>query len=313
MIGVRELSDTPTLPDEAIHLPFEDGPFRMAMGLVSCAEDDWLEIDARYPAEMEERRHLLAKRHGEVFAACAGSEPARAEVLAVLAAHLVRRYPAWFRRIGDTLENALTGEAWSLAALPCDPLVLAGLLVQEDLCLIRPGDEGAVLEAAVLCAPSRWRLAEKIGRPLIAVHAPVPFYAERLGAPVDRFLRQLKPGRIAVRMNWSIVDDPALFQPYAPLRHGTDPAVTPGNAGERLHLRMERQGFRLMEQSGAVLFTIRVHSYPLARIVGLPGVAARLDGAVRALPPEMAAYKALAPFIDALHAYLATEASAEQR
>lgn len=309
MIDVApSVSPLASLPDEAIHLPFEDGPFRMAMGLVSCAEGDWLELDARYPGEMEERRDLLATRRGEVFAACPGSEHARAEVLDVVAAHLVRHHPAWFRRIGDTIENALTGEAWSLAAPPCDPLVVAGLLVQEDLCLIRPGAEGAVLEAALLCAPSRWRLAEKIGRPLIAVHGPVPFYGERLGAPVDRFLRQLKPGRIATRMNWSIVDDAALFQPYAPTQGRDGPVITPDTAGERLHFRMERQGFRLMPQSGSVLFTIRVHSYPLARVAVLPGVAARLAGAVRALPPEMAAYKALAPFIDALHAYLATEA-----
>ncbi|WP_291296299.1 DUF3445 domain-containing protein [Elioraea sp.] len=297
-----------SLPDEAVHLPFDDGPFRMAMGLVACPEDDWLEIDARYHEEMAERRDLLAARHAEVFAACPGSEPARVEVLEVVAAHLVRRYPAWFMRECDTLHNALTGETWTLTAPHCDPLALAGLLVQEDLCLIRPGADAAVLEAAVVCAPSRWRLAEKIGRPLMAVHAPVPFYGDRLGSPVDRFMRQLKPGRIAVRMNWSIVDDPALFQPHAPSRHEACSPITSSNAGETLHFRMERQGFRLMERSGSVLFTIRVHSYPLARVVRLPGVAARLAGAVRALPPEMSAYKALVPFLDPLHAYLAAVA-----
>jgi dimethylamine monooxygenase subunit A len=243
-----------------------------------------------------------------VFAACPGSETARAEVLALLAAHLPQRFPDWFRREGARLHNVLTGERWDPAAPPCDPLELAGRLVQEDLCLVRSDADGPVLAAAVLCAPSRWRLTEKIGGPLLQVHAPVPLYAERLGAPVDRFMGQIKPGRIALRMSWSVVDDPALFQPGGKHRTEHDPAVTAANAGERLHLRTERQTFRRLPMSGAVLFTIRVHSYSLARIAAIPGAAARLAGAVRALPAEMGAYKSLPVFRDALLAYLAAAA-----
>jgi hypothetical protein len=232
------------------------------------------------------------------------AEAARAEVLAMLAAHLPQRYPGWFRRDGDVLHNALTGEAWDLAAPPCDPLELAGRLVQEDLCLVRPEAEGPVLEAAILCAPSRWRLAEKLGRPLLAVHEAVPMYAERLGTPVDRFMGALRPGRIALRMNWSVVDDPALFQLGGKHRTDSDPGFTAANAGARLHLRTERQTFRLLPETGRVLFTIRVHSTPLARIAAIPGVAARLAGAVRALPQPIAAYKSLPVFRAALLEYL---------
>jgi hypothetical protein len=293
-----------TLPDEAIHLPFEAGPFRMAMGLLACPIPDWLEIDARYPAEMTERRHLLATRHAEVFGTCPGSDDSRAEVLEVLAEHLASHHPAWFRRDGDVLHNALTGERWNLATPPCDPLELAGRLVQEDLCLVAPGPDGPVLEAAMLCAPSRWRLAEKLGRPLLQVHGPVPFYAARLGAPVDRFLQRLRPGRIAMRLNWSIADDPALFQPGGTPRPPHDPPITTTDAGARLHHRMERQTFRLLERSGRVLFTIRVHTHPVSAVAAQPADAARLAAAVRALPPEMAAYKGFLPFQDALLGWL---------
>ncbi|MCB4820473.1 heme-dependent oxidative N-demethylase family protein [Roseicella aerolata] len=298
------------LPAETVHLPFEDGPFRMAMGLLSCPAAAWIELDDRYPAEMAERRDLLASRHAEVFAACPGSEAARAEVLALLAAHLPQRFPGWFRREGEVLHNALTGERWDLATPPCDPLEIAGRLVQEDLCLIRPAAEGPVLEAALLCAPSRWRLAEKIGRPLRTVHGPVPFYAERLGAPVDRFMGQLRPGRIALRLNWSVVDDPALFQPGGKHRTLRDHGITAANAGTRLFLRTERQTFRRLPDAGSVLFGIRVHSYPLARIAAIPGAAARLSGAVRALPAAMGAYKSLPVFREALLAYLDAVAEA---
>jgi len=293
-----------TLPPEALHLPFEAGPFRMAMGLLSCPASALIELDERYPAEMAGRRALLADRHADVFAACAGSAPAGAEALALLAAHLPARYPGWFRRDGTMLHNALTGEAWDLAAPPCDPLELAGRLVQEDLCIVRPDAGGPVLDAAILCAPSRWLLAEKIGRPLLAIHAPVPLYADRLGAPVDRFMRQLKPGRVAMRMNWSVMDDAALFQTGGKHRTERDPTITAANAGARLHLRVERQTLSRLPRSGSVLFTIRVHSYALARIAALPGAPARLAAAVRALPAELAAYKSLPAFRDALLAYL---------
>lgn len=274
------------------------------MALTACPAAEWIEIDDRYPAEMAERRDLLDTRHAEVFAALPASDAARAETLGVLAAHLVEHHPGWFRRDGAVLRNALTDESWDLAAPPRDPLEVAGRLVQEDLCLIRPEVDGPVLEAAVLCAPSRWRLAEKIGRPMLAVHRPVPFYADRLGAAVDRFMRNLRPGRVALRMNWSLVDDPALFQPTGHGRVARDPVITAANAGAKIFFRTERQTFRLLPDSGRVVFGIRVHSYPMSRLAAQPGAAARLAAAIRALPPEMAAYKSLPVFRDALLDYL---------
>jgi hypothetical protein len=275
------------LPPERLHLPFEDAPFRMAMGLLPCAAADWIEADERRPAEIELRHALVATRRAAVFGAVPGSEAARAETLAVLTGHLATHHPA----LGATPDPAR------------DPLEAAGLLVQEDLCLIRRDPGGPVLEAAILCFPSRWRLHEKLGKPLAQVHAPVPLYAERLSAPVDRFMAHLRPGRIALRMNWSLADDPALFQPDPP-GAPPDPPITAADAGTRLFYRVERQTFRLLERSGRVLFTIRVHVHPVAQLAAIPGVAARLAGAIRALPAETRAYKGIAGYEAALLAYL---------
>ena len=160
------------------------------------------------------------------------------------------------------LRNHLTGEAWGTG--PVDPLELAGRLVQEDLCLIQLDGDGPIFTAATLCFPSRWRLMEKIGKPLSAVHGPVPLYADRLGRPVDRFMRHLKPGHIASRLNWSLLDDPALFQPGGKWRIEGGSDITAENAGDRVFLRVERQTLRRLPVSGAVLFGIRVHVYPLS-------------------------------------------------
>lgn len=292
------------LPPPPVYLPFPPGPYRAAMGLVGCALDTLTEIDAQYHEQMDLRRRLLATKHDEVFAACAGTGAMRAETLAVIVAHLLADRAAWFCREGDWLENRLTGERWNLAAPPCDRLELAGRLVQEDLCLLSP-ESPPVLVAAVLCFPSRWRLADKIGKPLAAVHAPVPLYAERLAAPVDRFLALLKPGRLVARMNWSVHDDPALFQPDC--HDCDDRTITADNAGDRLTVRIERQSLMRLPETGAILFTIRTHRHRLAAVAAVAGGAASLRAAIAALPADVARYKGIARFAGAIDDFLASD------
>jgi hypothetical protein len=279
----------------------------MAMGLTACKAADWIELDDRYDAEMAERRALLAGRHTDVFAALPLSDDARHEVLEHLVVHLPARYPDWFLRDGNLMRNRLTGEDWNLANPGCDPLELAGRLVQEDLCVIQPGPDGPILTAALLCFPSRWRLAEKIGRPLAAIHTPVPLYADRLARPVDRFMDHVKTGHIAARLNWSMMDDPALFQTGGKHRENVNTAITDENAGETLFLRVERQTLRRLPRSQAVLFTIRVHVYPLCLIAAQPAQVKALADAVRELPDEIGHYKSLGRFRGALLGYLARQ------
>ena len=155
--------------------------------------------------------------------------------------------------------------------------------------------------AATLCSPARWRLADKIGRPLGAIHAPVAGYAAKLEAPVDRFFAMLKAGRLVWRLNWGIVDHPAPFQPVAqPATH----AITAENAGERLWLRVERQTLQRLPASGAVVFTIRTHIRRLDAAIRTPTSASELAGAVRDMPEDSRRYKHIAPVAEALLAWL---------
>jgi hypothetical protein len=295
------------LPAQVVYRPFEPGPYRMAMDLVSVGEADWFELDQLYPSEMAERRRLLETAHAEVFAALPVSDAARHEALEVIVAALATHHLDWFSRDGLTLHNHLTGEAWRSGSI--DPLELAGRLVQEDLCLIQLGDDGPVFTAAVLCFPSRWRLLDKIGKPLAAVHQPVPFYADRLARPVDRFMRHLKPGHIASRLNWSLLDDPTLFQPSGKWRVEGGSDITRRNAGQHVFLRVERQTLRRLPSSGAVLFGIRVHVYPLDMVIDGPERAAALAQAVLALPAEIQHYKSLLPFRQSLLEWLEDRAA----
>lgn len=274
----------------------------MAMDLVTVPRTDWFAIDQRYHQEMAEKRRLLRTVHDDVFAAIPQSHAARAEALACVQASLCETHPDWFARDGAGLHNHLTGEQWASGS--ADPLELAGRLVQEDLCLIQASQEGPLLTAAVLCFPSRWRLADKIGKPLAMVHQPVPFYADRLAGAVDRFMRHLKPGPIVGRLNWSLLDDPALFQPGP----AEGPAVAPDDAGEKIFLRVERQTLRRLPLTQAIVFGIRVHVYSLNQAIDRPERAAALKLAVRTMPLEVQRYKNILPFRQALMAWLERKA-----
>ncbi len=297
-------SDEKRLAPQKIYLPFESGPYRMAMALTTVSESAWFELDDHYVDEMAERAQLLAGRRHDVFGVLPMSDAAREETSRMVVDNLTTHCPQWFTRKGDILHNRLTGETWDLSRPPCDPLELAGRLVQEDLCIIQQTDDGPVFTAAILCFPSRWRLHEKLGKPLVAVHGPVPHYAERLATPVDRFMAKVKPGHIASRLNWSVLDDPAMYQPTGKWREAANTSVTPENAGERLYLRVERQTLRRLPQSGAILFGIRVHSYPLAHAITTSAAASRLAEAVRALPETTVHYKSLKAYGPALLAWL---------
>jgi dimethylamine monooxygenase subunit A len=295
-----------TLPREVVHLPFEQGPFgagafRLTMGLSGRPMAELIELDEKYIAEMALRRCLLADRRDEVFATAAPMEAAGMDALALIAGVLEQQFEPWFCREGEWLRNRLTGESWNLVRPPCDPLEQAGRLVQEDLCLLTVEEATPLLAAGVVCFPSGWRLRDKLGKPLAAVHAPVPGYQEQLARPVDRLLSRLKPGRLAVRLNWGVVAGNELHRPPTVT---SVVEVSEANAGERLFLRVERQTLSALPRSGAVLFGIRVHCYPLHYIAERPGAAAKLAAAVRALPTRMRRYKEIYPFEQPLLEYL---------
>lgn len=271
------------------------------MGLMPLGWADWIEIDERLAAELAAKQTLLTERPDDVFAVLPTAEAPATELLALLAAHLPRRHPAIFHRDGALLRNMLTEDSWQIERPRFHPLDLAGRLVQEDFCLLVAAGDTYRLAGASLCSPSRWRLADKLGAPLALIHAPVPGYAESLEAPVDRFFSQLKPCRLVGRLNWTIVDHPAAFQP---VRLEPSLPITAATAGDRLFLRVERQTLQRLPATGAVVFTIRTYIASLAAAIVSTKSATDLAAALRAMPKETQAYKHIAPHAAALLAWL---------
>ncbi len=231
----------------------------IAMSTHALTEDLFLRDDD-YERDLAWKRELLTERHGEVFAA--------------------RDTPAVMDASNEVL--TLTGGA---AGGGLHPLDAAGRLVQEDLCVLVLRDGAPHLDAASLCFPSYWRLADKLGCPLTEVHGPVPHYAEELASKVDGFLRRLQPGRMVWRRNWSIHDDPTYFLPTATTRR-TQQAVP-----DSLYLRSERQVLRRLDTPDTVLFTIRTQQAPLSVLAERPDIAHRMAAAIDAWSPNLVVYK----------------------
>lgn len=151
------------------------------------------------------------------------------------------------------------------------PLVEAGTGVVEDLCVLRRGAEGWLLAGAVLCFPSSWRLAEKVGRPLLEVHAPVPGYEQVLHERVESLLDRLGD-RVVWRRNWFLHANDRWFQPERPDHE----AVVPDERLDTdLWLRSERQTLSAVPSDDGIewaLFTIRIQHVDLAPVLAARGV-----------------------------------------
>ena len=99
-------------PEGAPYLPFDNGRFRLAMGLMPLAPSGWIEIDAHLGHDLAAKRALLETRHAEVFAGLPEAAAPAAELLSMLVAHLPRYHPEIFRRTRDLLDNMISGERW---------------------------------------------------------------------------------------------------------------------------------------------------------------------------------------------------------
>jgi hypothetical protein len=286
------------------YVPVDGRPWRLAMGLRPLDPARWLEVDGGRRHELELKHRLLDGDHDRVVATQPGSEPGGAELLRAVLVDLEGRTPALVERLGaGCVREVTTGREVDLKSI--HPVEVASNLVQEDLCLMEARRDEWILTAASVCFPSRWRLADKIGCGLDAIHGPVPGYSTSLAAPTAAFFDRLRAERPVWRLNWTLIDAPDLHQPDPSSRQ---PAA-PGGPAEvpDLWFRVERQTLRRLEQTGAVVFTIRTYVAALADLAAAhPEVVTALRDTLPTVPAETLAYKGWTHLVDALVAWLGT-------
>lgn len=241
------------LQDRLPYTPWGDARMARLPGIQPLALSEWLVVDEAYAGQMRERDRLIAEQAADVHALQPEAAGAARELLEVVLDDLAGRG-------GFTVgQGAVTRPDGVEVPLDRDaPLLTLGRLVQEDFCLLHPGAGGEhVLTGAILCFPASWMLAEKIGRPLMRIHRPVPPYGEDLGRRVQRLFDGLRPGRGLWRANVHFYDDPTLFHPRP------EAAPRAKVEGPAPYLRSERQVLVRLPVSGAVVFSI--HTYVIHR------------------------------------------------
>lgn len=167
-------------------------------------------------------------------------------------------------------------------------LLHLGRQVEPDLLLLAPEEPGKLkVVGGCVCFPSFWRLTDKLGLPIEAVHGPVPGLNASLGSAIDRYLSRMKPGGCWLRANWGLASLPDLNGHPDRCRYEWERPLSL----ERVWLRREDQAILSLPGSGGALFGIRVVVRPVAELARSPEKARRLARLLRTMPADLARYK----------------------
>lgn len=223
-------------------------------GILPIEGDDWLRVDDAFAAQMAERARLIETRPEVVHGLLETGRPAAEELYRVILARLARTEDY---RVGAS--SVLRPDGVEVALDPDTPLKTLGLLVQEDLCLMEKHGDEHVLTGAILCFPASWWLTEKLGRPLLGIHIPVPSYDPDIAKRVQRLFDAIRPEHPLWRVNALVYRDPTLHQP----RHEADPRVDRRGG---TFVRSERQCLLRLPETRAVVFSIHTYVVDIATL-----------------------------------------------
>ena len=254
----------PILQSRLPMAPWMDARTARLPGVLPLEGDGWLVVDDAYGGQMARRDRLIAALPGVVLGQLPQGLAAAAELYDLVIGRLSLA-PGYRVGAGSVVRPDGVEVALDRAA----PLATLGRLCQEDLCLLERQGDQHVLTGAVLCFPASWSLAEKLGRALVGIHAPVKDYDADMARRVQRMFDVIRPGQALWRMNALVYVDPELHQPK------TESAPRTDRRGGQ-YVRAERQSFVRLPVTGAVLFAIhtyvvRLDSLTEAERAGLEG------------------------------------------
>lgn len=227
------------------HIPWMDPRLNRLPGILPLEAGDWLRRDEAYAGQMALRDQLIETKLDAVHALLPQAQDAACEVLQMALDLLGHSGPSVTRSDGVCVTID-----WA------QPLITLGRLVQEDVCILQDNGAEYCLNGAILCFPASWTLAQKIGRPMMAIHTPVHSYTDDIGARVHRMMSVLRPEQGLWRMNYLTYGTADLHHP----RLENDPRPS---SDQRPFVRSERQCLIRLPKTRAVVFTIHTYVMPL--------------------------------------------------
>ncbi|HWN97077.1 MAG TPA: heme-dependent oxidative N-demethylase subunit alpha family protein [Methylomirabilota bacterium] len=256
---------------------FPDEDYRFHMALQRGTTEEFFKPTSANAALMAERRRWL-RSEPRVYSACLPECSSLLNECIALAL-------GW-----RTLSESECAAVMAQPA-PAQRCLRLGEIWEPDFLLLHPDATGAFhLLGGCVAFPSSWSLEEKIGKPIEAIHGPVPGLNAQLGRSIHSFLGKLSAGETRLRHNWGLSRSPELNQhPNRAL-----PRLDASVQLNEVWLRVERQALVRLPHTAGILFGIRIEMHPLTELRRDALAAARLVRALRTMRIETAVYKGLA-------------------
>ena len=287
------------------HVPVGDGVYRANF-----------DIDEHYVSEMNERAAALEKHPGVHYVSLPHMMQAQWDLLELIMESYARDYPEHFslekdgarwtwRNIPLGIEDTFT--FGNPATLPYEPLEYVTRQAQGEWVLLEERDGTLFWGAGMATERADYSLRFNLGMSWQEFHGPVPLAHEmKVFEKALKFLLRLRIGHPVRRLNWTLTVRPRL-ETSAETLHEWAPdraIVTPENAGELVHLRVELQPLHRLPRSNAIVFPVRTYFMSMNELVTIPKWARRMHRVLRDINPELADYKGFARYRPALVEFL---------
>ena len=262
--------------------PIDGKPFRLNMGLRSLEPQFWLEAGNDLDAQIPERIELASSVPDVVYQELPGYEGAVQELIGRIIENLKEFHDRDYSFTSNTVRHIPTD---TLVSLTCEDVLLQiSTIIGEDLVVLSREDEEWKIVAGAVLFPSRWKLSEKIGKGMDAVHAPVPGYESALAPYMTATFDKIGVDRPVWRKNWSLHSTEDLHQPTS-----IHEQVLP----EDYWWRTERQTLTRSQEGEFLYFTIRNRAEPLVWIKENAQSALEFSKTLESFSPETIEYKGL--------------------
>ena len=236
-----------TAPILQSHIPYDISKPNLP-GVSPFEMKDWLWCDDAFASQMALRDQLVRDLPGDVLAHRPEADAASVELLRYVLDWLAQ----WGAGYHIAAKEVIRPDGVHIAIAPDHPMQTLARLIQADLCVLQKSGTEHVLTAAALCFPANWRLEDKIGRPLGAIHDPVPDYDTALAKRVQRLFDGVQVDRPLWRFNALRYADPDLHQP---LRRDSE-YTRVRLEKDHEYIRSERQCILRLPQTEACIFSI---------------------------------------------------------
>ena len=262
--------------------PIDGKPFRLNMGLRSLEPQFWLEAGNDLAAQIPERIELASSVPDVVYQELPGYEGAVQELIGRIIENLKEFHDRDYSFTSNTVGHIPTD---TLVSLTCEDVLLQiSTIIGEDLVVLSREDKEWKIVAGAVLFPSRWKLSEKIGKGMDAVHAPVPGYESALAPYMTATFDKIGVDRPVWRKNWSLHSTEDLHQPTS-----IHEQVLP----EDYWWRTERQTLTRSQEGEFLYFTIRNRAEPLVWIKENAQSALEFSKTLESFSPETIEYKGL--------------------